>query len=56
MVKSKLRNFAHRVSRENIERFRHASAEEKLQWLDDAFRFRAAAVRKGSVKRESKRI
>jgi hypothetical protein len=54
MEKSRPRDFAHRVSRENIERFRHASAEAKLQWLDDAFQFLAAAIRKDTVKAEQR--
>lgn len=44
MSEDKHRPFCHRVSLENIERFKNSTPEERLQWLEDAFRFVVTVV------------
>ncbi len=49
-------SFAFRVSKEKIKEFSKLSAEEKLNWLEDANNFVAAAVPAEKLKRWGKFI
>lgn len=49
-------SFAFRVSKEKIKEFAKLSAEEKLNWLEDANNFVAAAVPDEKLKRWEKFI
>lgn len=49
-------SFAFRVSKEKIKEFAKFSAEEKLNWLQDANKFVAAAVPEEKLKKWEKFI
>lgn len=49
-------SFAFRVSKEKIKEFAKLSAEEKLNWLEDANNFVVAAVPEEKLKRWEKFI